>query len=141
MFPPNGLQSQRRREQSSTVRIGSAQNNVVSVTTSKTSLGSARRQIMNPMKRERREKLRALRAQAKQITRDTGVAHDLHHRKPTSRNGTDDESNISIVPVKCHVAFHGIFSNLSPEAIAQVLSERWIDPDYELIARKKFKIT
>lgn len=93
------------------------------------------------MKRERREKLRALRSKAKQITRDTGVAHDLHHRKPTSRNGSDDESNISIVPVKCHVAWHGLFSNLSPEAIAQVITERWIPNDYEMIARKKFKIT
>lgn len=93
------------------------------------------------MKRERRAKLRALRAKAKQITRDTGVEHDLHHRKPQSRGGSDDESNISIVPVRAHVAFHGLFSNLSPEAIAQVLSERWIDPDYELIARKKFQVT
>ncbi len=93
------------------------------------------------MKRERRAELRKLRAQAKEITRATGVEHDLHHRRPSSRGGTNDESNISIVPVKVHVAFHGIFSNLSPEAIAQVLTERWIDPDYELIARKKFKIT
>lgn len=93
------------------------------------------------MKRERRAKLRALRAQAKQITRDTGVEHDLHHRKPVSRNGSDDDRNISIVPMKCHVAYHGIFSNLSPEAIAQVLTERWIDPDWEIIARRKFNIT
>lgn len=93
------------------------------------------------MKREKRAELRKLRALAKQITRDTGVQHDLHHRKPSSRGGTNDESNISIVPVRSHVAWHGLFSNLSPEAVAQVISERWLDPDYELIARKKFNIT
>lgn len=93
------------------------------------------------MKRERRAKLRALRAQAKAITRATGVQHDIHHRKCISRGGTDSESNISIVPVKFHVAYHLFASNLSPEGLAKILTERYIDPDYEMIARKKFKIT
>jgi len=93
------------------------------------------------MKRERRAKLRALRAQAKAITHATGVQHDIHHRVPQSRSGSDEENNISIVSVKSHVAYHFIFSNLSPEAIAKILTERWIDPSYEMIARKRYKVT
>jgi len=93
------------------------------------------------MKRERRATLRALRAQAKAITRATGVQHDIHHRKCVSRGGTDSECNISIVPVKFHVAYHLIANNLSPEALAKVLTERWIDPEYEMIARKKVHVT
>lgn len=93
------------------------------------------------MNYERRRTLKELRKKARLVTQQTGVQHNVHHRKPTSRSGTDDESNISIVPAKVHDAYHLIFSNLSPEAIAQVLSERWIDPDYELVARRKFNVT
>lgn len=85
--------------------------------------------------------LKELRRKAKLITKQTGVQHNVHHRRPISRSGTDDESNISIVPTKVHDAFHVIFQNHSPEGIAKILSERWIDPEWELIARKKFKIT
>lgn len=93
------------------------------------------------MKRERRIKLKELREKAREITRATGVQHDIHHRKPQSRGGSDDSDNISIVGKKAHECFHYLFTNLSPEAIAKVLSERWIDPGWEVVARKKFKIT
>lgn len=93
------------------------------------------------MKRERRAKLRALRAQAKAITRATGVQHDIHHRVPVSRSGSDEETNISIVAVRSHESYHFLFSNLSPEGIAKMLTERWIDPNYEMIARKRYKVT
>lgn len=81
--------------------------------------------------------IKVLRAKAKLVTIQTGVQHNVHHRRPTSRGGNDDETNISIVPVKVHDAFHLIFQNHSPEVIAQILSERWIDPNWEMIARLK----
>lgn len=138
MFPPSGLPNPRRREQSLTVLIDFVHKTVGLNTVNRISHASKPPLTMN---RERRLRLKGLREKARKITRDTGVQHDLHHRRPTSRGGEDVEENISIVPVKCHVAFHGLFSNLSPEAIAQILTERWIDPDWEIVARKKFKIT
>ncbi len=93
------------------------------------------------MNYERRRSLKELRVKAKQTSRATNVKHDIHHRKCVSRGGSNDESNISIVPAKLHECWHSLFQNLSPEAIAQVITQRWIDPDYELVARKKFKVS
>lgn len=90
---------------------------------------------------KRKRDLSYIRQKAREVTKATGVAHNVHHKRCVSRGGDDDESNLSIVPVKQHDNYHGLFSNLSPEAIAQVLTERWIPNDWELIARKKFKIT
>lgn len=59
-----------------------------------------------------------------------------HHRKPKSHNGSDDESNISIVPEKKHQYFHGLFGTDSVHQIAKKLNEIWIDPAYKLLVIK-----
>jgi hypothetical protein len=59
---------------------------------------------------------------------------DLHHRKPRSRGGTDYIENISRVPRKKHVAWHRLFTNMSPQEIAHIISDVWLDPDFYLVA-------
>lgn len=67
----------------------------------------------------------------------TAHAYHKHHRKCRSRGGKNDKRNISIVQQNQHVAYHILFRNMEPEEIAKLLNDVWINPDYELIARKK----
>lgn len=67
----------------------------------------------------------------------TKVLQDKHHRKPRSRGGTNESRNISLVPQHQHRAYHLLFRNMQPEEIAQLLNQKWIDPDFELIAIRK----
>ncbi len=60
-----------------------------------------------------------------------------HHRRPRSRNGDDTDRNISIVDIKQHESWHNLFSNLDPYAIAMIISQRWLDPDFEFVVRRK----
>lgn len=60
-----------------------------------------------------------------------------HHRKPKSIGGTNEERNISYVRDKEHQAYHLLFSNKTPYEISKILNDTWIDPDYELIVKKK----
>lgn len=62
---------------------------------------------------------------------------DRHHRKPRSRNGTDEKSNIVHVPKHYHRAWHQLFRNHSPECIAEIINSTWIDPDYYMVVRRK----
>lgn len=57
-----------------------------------------------------------------------------HHRKPRSKQGTNDDRNISLVFWKKHEAYHLLFGNKSPEEVAKILTETWIDPDFVLLA-------
>ena len=63
--------------------------------------------------------------------------YDVHHRKPRSIGGTNEHRNISRVPVHKHRAWHLLFSNFSPEIIAEIISEVWLDPDYKLVAVRR----
>lgn len=60
-----------------------------------------------------------------------------HHRICKSNKGSDDASNISMVPLNKHQAFHLLFKNHPPKVIAQILSQVWIDPNYQLIVVKR----
>jgi len=60
-----------------------------------------------------------------------------HHRRQKCHKGTDDPSNISIVPRYLHEAYHTLFKNMNTNQIANELNEVWIDPSFELVARKK----
>lgn len=60
-----------------------------------------------------------------------------HHRKCRSNGGTDDPQNISIVPVFKHRSYHNLFQNGTPEEVARILNETWIDTDWVLIAVHK----
>lgn len=61
-----------------------------------------------------------------------------HHRRPKSRGGTNSARNISRVPITHHNAYNLLFgSNPLPHEVARVLSDTWIDPDYEIIVQRK----
>lgn len=59
-----------------------------------------------------------------------------HHRRPKSRNGSDEPANISYVPKKKHMYFHALFGTKSPQQIAEYLTKVWVDPTYKIIAVK-----
>ncbi len=58
---------------------------------------------------------------------------DKHHRLPSSRGGTSDPSNISLVSSNVHRAYHQVASNRTPSELAALLNEVWIDPKVEII--------
>ena len=60
-----------------------------------------------------------------------------HHRKPRSRGGSNQMGNISIVSQRHHDAWHEMFSNLDPFHICEAINQKWLDPAYEFICRKK----
>jgi hypothetical protein len=60
-----------------------------------------------------------------------------HHRKPRSLGGGDENENISVVTLLQHQSFHNLFSNLTPPVIAQILNQKWIDPEYEFVCVKR----
>jgi len=60
-----------------------------------------------------------------------------HHRKPKSLGGVAEKKNISLLPHKKHTAWHMLFSNLTPERIAAEINEKFLDPDYVLVVRRR----
>jgi len=62
---------------------------------------------------------------------------DTHHRRPKSRMGSDDSSNLSSVPQHYHRAWHLLFGNLTPHYIAELINAVWIDPRYRLVVVRR----
>jgi len=60
-----------------------------------------------------------------------------HHRRPLSKGGLNDESNISLVPLNRHQAWHTLFVNKDPDEIVEEINDTWLDPDYKLILVSK----
>lgn len=60
-----------------------------------------------------------------------------HHRKAKANNGGNDKANISKVNDKHHKAFHLLFGTGSPFEVAKILNDKWLDPAYELVVRRK----
>ena len=60
-----------------------------------------------------------------------------HHRRPRSTGGDSNPENISFVTEKEHRAYHLLFANKEPRVIARILTKRWIDPEWRLVAYKK----
>jgi hypothetical protein len=60
---------------------------------------------------------------------------DVHHRKPTSIGGTNEDRNLSSVRKSHHEHWHGIFGNKTAQQICDYINDVWLDPDY------KFKLT
>lgn len=58
---------------------------------------------------------------------------NTHHRVPKFRKGTNDPSNLSVVCIMKHRAFHELFGVKTPEQIAEELNRKWIDPSKMLI--------
>ena len=70
------------------------------------------------------------------VIRSTSVRLErtsLHHKKPQSLGGTDEPRNLSRLPISRHQAWHVLFSNFTPERIAQEINKRYLDPDFEFI--------
>jgi len=67
------------------------------------------------------------------------MSHRLtrHHRLPRSRNGSDEPCNISHVPEYLHQAWHTLFSNYSPETIAQIINDKWIPSNVKFVVQRK----
>ncbi len=61
-----------------------------------------------------------------------------HHRRPKAQNGTDEEDNIIYLPRAEHQAWSTLFKGYqSPIEIARQISERYLDPNWQLIAIRK----
>jgi hypothetical protein len=60
-----------------------------------------------------------------------------HHRRCRSNGGSNDDSNISIVPERLHIAYHQLFKNLTAGGIAHLLNEVWIDKEVKLVVVKR----
>ena len=61
----------------------------------------------------------------------------IHHRKPKSKGGDDTVGNLSTVKRKFHEAYHLLFADKSPEEVASLLTDIWIDPAWKLTATLK----
>lgn len=71
------------------------------------------------------------------MARQKPKVYDRHHRRPRSRGGSNDPSNISIVEQNQHRAYHCLFQNMLPDEVAKVLNKTWIDPEWILIPMKR----
>jgi len=57
-----------------------------------------------------------------------------HHRRPVSLNGGDEPGNISMVTEKAHQSWHHIVANHTPQEIAKIITDVWLDPAWKMIA-------
>ena len=84
----------------------------------------------------KRSKRRHNRRQGSCNTQWCEPRYNVHHRLPKSRGGCSDPENLSRVPIQHHNAFNLLFgSNPTAHEVAQVLSDVWIDPMYEIVVR------
>lgn len=60
-----------------------------------------------------------------------------HHRKPRFLKGSNEDRNISYLSDYVHRAWHVLFSVKTPREIAETINRLFLDPDYEMIARRK----
>lgn len=82
--------------------------------------------------------VRAVKRRLRRLMREELTHPSRHHRLARDNGGTDEESNISIVPWNLHEHFHGLFGTSSPEEIAKVLTDVWVDPSYEIVACRRY---
>ena len=67
------------------------------------------------------------------------VATNVHHRRSKHTGGSNSERNLSRVPVKAHNEYNRLFrdGHMHPTEMAKVLTDKWIDPDWQMIAIRK----
>lgn len=58
---------------------------------------------------------------------------DKHHRLPRSKGGNGTPDNISVVPIHEHRAWHRLFGNKTPQEIARIISDVWIESKFYMI--------
>ena len=65
------------------------------------------------------------------------MAKTRHHRKPKSFGGGNNKRNIVKIPDKFHRAYHILFGAGNVHDVAKRLNETYIDPDFELVVRRR----
>ena len=90
--------------------------------------------------------LRDLRRQAAQLSHEHGILYDVHHRHPRSRKRSykkhiNHPDNLTILETEIHRAWHKIVNNRTPKEVATLLTEKFISPDYYLVAIPRNKKT
>lgn len=65
------------------------------------------------------------------------IVTSKHHRLMRGNGGGNEPKNISIVPHYKHVAFHVLFGNMTTEKIVEQLNNIWLDPDIQIIIKKR----
>jgi hypothetical protein len=60
-----------------------------------------------------------------------------HHRKPKSLGGKSNPENVIWLEDKKHLAWHTLFSNMTPYEIATEINKFYLDPDYVFVHLKK----
>lgn len=70
---------------------------------------------------------------------ENGDATNVHHRHSRNTGGSSHAANLSRVSVREHHAYNLMFDDghMHPKDIARKLTEVWISPEWEIIARKK----
>ena len=61
----------------------------------------------------------------------------IHHRRPRSRGGSGNSSNLSKATRVQHQAWHTLFQDFDPETIATIINLVWLDPAWRMEARRK----
>lgn len=69
--------------------------------------------------------------------REYREALSTHHRRPRSLDGTNEARNLIELPRSKHSAWHILFQNWPAERIAFEINNRYLDPDYEFVVRRK----
>ena len=64
---------------------------------------------------------------------------DWHHRRPRSIEIDNSDRNMSHVSVSRHRAWHCLFKNFTPDQIAKIINDIWLDADYVFIVKRKVR--
>ncbi len=80
---------------------------------------------------------RLTRAERRQLKKKQKRDRNTHHKKAVSRGGGNDARNLTPPKRTAHEAYHQLFQNMQPPEIAATLTEKWIDPNYVLVAVKR----
>lgn len=65
--------------------------------------------------------------------------YNWHHRKPKKLGGSGNiyGPNMVEVSIEKHRAWHMLFDIKTPQQIAETINATWLDPDWEMVARRK----
>lgn len=65
------------------------------------------------------------------------VGYSTHHRRPVVLGGTNESRNLSLLPKDKHRAWHILFSTSPPAHIVALINRLYLDPDYELVLKRR----
>lgn len=61
----------------------------------------------------------------------------VHHRKPLTLGGADEEPNRIYIPRHEHQGWHMLFENLDVQDIADKINSRFLDPEFEFVVQRR----